>query len=131
MIKTETTEVAGNFNTLHEAQDWLASKGWAMNGLGEFRNPGFAGWVRSLRDKGLSGFSVVQEVSIDVMAELNADQQLDDLKVLWTGQTVSLMLDGKILTSLQATANIQDKIAQWCLKNSYRCTQIHDGKIWL
>jgi len=66
-----------------------------------------------------------------VMDGLNADLSLDDLTILWTGSTVQLLLDGKIMTTLDATANIQDKIARWCAKNHYRCTRLHDGKIWL
>jgi TusA-related sulfurtransferase len=51
--------------------------------------------------------------------------------VLWSGQQVLLTLDGKILTVLRATASVRVNIEAWCFKNSYRCTQIHDGKIWL
>ena len=65
------------------------------------------------------------------MDALNADLTLDNVDILWTGSTVQLLLDGKIMTTLDATANIQDKIARWCAKNHYRCTRLHDGKIWL
>ena len=63
--------------------------------------------------------------------ELNADLMLDDVKVLWTGNFVQLYFGNKFLTTLEATANLQDKITRWCDKNCMRCTQVHDGRIWL
>ena len=63
--------------------------------------------------------------------ELNADPMLENVYVRWMGQTVSLYAGNKMLTVLSATPNVLDKIVRWLDKNSYRATQIHDGRIWL
>jgi hypothetical protein len=64
--------------------------------------------------------------------EINKDFLRDDVRVLWISSGVALTLNGKILTVLSAEfPGLLDKITRWCDKNSYRCTQVHDGKIWL
>lgn len=73
-----------------------------------------------------------REAIDEAFAILNQDSILEDVKVLWHGQYVLLLSEGgKTLTTLEADLKVQEKILRWCQKNSYRCTQIHDGRIWL
>lgn len=65
------------------------------------------------------------------MDALNRDLSLDDLKVWWTGQTVRLQQGNRVCAMFSATGDLQEKILRWCLKSHYRCTQLHDGRIWL
>ena len=61
------------------------------------------------------------------------DLTLDDSKVLWTGGTVQLfdVTMKKLLASFTADKHIVAKIQRWCIKNHYRCSQVHDGRVWL
>jgi hypothetical protein len=63
------------------------------------------------------------------------DLGLDDIQILWTGQYVQLYKRGKLtdnpLTTLRVSAALVPNIMRWCLKNSYRCSQIRGGKICL
>ena len=62
--------------------------------------------------------------------ELNADFLLDDVTVLWSGTNAILLLNGKHLTYFSALeGDLVAKITRWCRKNSYRCTQIQNGRI--
>lgn len=65
------------------------------------------------------------------MEQLNADLTLDAVTVQWCGNYVTLWKDGRQLTILEVTDDIQAKITRWCDKNHYRCPQVHDGKIWV
>lgn len=67
-----------------------------------------------------------------------ADLTLEDIKVIWMGRTVLLHKYGSdpktlgpMLTSMVADSNIVQKIKRWCVKNSYRCSQIQNGKVML
>lgn len=63
--------------------------------------------------------------------EMNLDQMRDDIKIIWCAKVILLTLAGKVLTTLSIDGVLQKKIERWCDKNNYRCTQVHDGKIWL
>lgn len=66
--------------------------------------------------------------------ELNQDLSLKDAKIIWTGRTVSLWDKREQLAVFAADyqpARLQERITRWLDKNNMRCTQIHDGKIWL
>jgi hypothetical protein len=65
--------------------------------------------------------------------QLNSDFTLDDVKVWWQGRYVILQKqDGTVLTSLDTELpDLLGRIVRWLSKNSMRCSQIHDGRIWL
>lgn len=58
------------------------------------------------------------------------DLTLDDLQVHWAGQVVRL-LSGNTLMAHFTPHNVIYKIKNWCVKNSYRCSQIQNGRILL
>ena len=75
----------------------------------------------------------------NIEEKFNANQKdliLDPVKVLWTGQTISLFavqIDGKLgkfLTSFSAERGVS-KIKAWCVKNSYRCPQVVGAMIMI
>jgi hypothetical protein len=77
----------------------------------------------------------------DAFGKNQKDLSLDDIKVIWTGQTVSLYQAaiytdgrqgvGRFLTSMEAGENTVAKIQGWCVKNCYRCSQIQNDRILL
>ena len=62
--------------------------------------------------------------------DLNKRETLPDAKIQWCGSYV-LLHHGNTATSFKPTADLQARIFRWCAHNGYRCTQMHDGKIWL
>ena len=62
--------------------------------------------------------------------ELQKDQSVDDVQVQWCGDLVRLYRNTRTLTVLRAD-NTAEKIKRWCEKNTYRCSAIRYGRIWI
>lgn len=65
-------------------------------------------------------------------AQNQADLSLDNIKVQWMGESVLLYKGNENLTSLSSRLPyIVERIMAYCVKNTYRCSQIQNGRIML
>jgi hypothetical protein len=62
--------------------------------------------------------------------ELQKDLSVDDVSVHWMGESVRLHIGNKTLTTF-SSENVVDKIRTWCVKNTYRCSAVSGGRVWL
>jgi hypothetical protein len=74
-------------------------------------------------------------VSIEDPFETNQnDASKQDLFVQWCGGTVVLWADRTMkfqLTAMRAGDILVSRIRAYCVDTNRRCSQIHDGRIWL
>ena len=64
--------------------------------------------------------------------KLQNDLSVDDARVHWMGEYVRLLgARGQVLAHMTVGTDVAGKIQRWCVKNSYRCSALRDGRVWL
>ena len=70
----------------------------------------------------------------ETLDRLNKDLSLEDVRPWWRSNRVELWdhdFKKPMAEFSTETESLQREITAWCVKNNYRCSAIHDGKIWL
>src|SRR5688572_30486827 len=94
--------------------------------------------LAEVRTKNIRRFSGGELSDADVISKFEKnrfDFMLDDTKVIWAGASVQLYAQpepgklGALCSVFNASTQTIKHIMRWCVKNSYRCSQIQNGKI--
>lgn len=57
---------------------------------------------------------------------------IEDLRVVWAGSTVALLLaSGRVATVLSAEGDLARKVKHWCVKNNYRCSSLRNELLYV